>query len=527
MKKEIYNMKITKVKIAKFRAFKDVEFELGEDITIIAGQNGTQKTTMLGILTQTFAINSNNEMKEEKPLSGGSFKSSFSEKFKLSEKFDKAGEHEWTLDFDDGSKYPIESINRDKNKGTIRFWKKGDKTKGSGYADMPVIFLSLKRLLPLGEDGTIKESNNLTLNEEEKKFYSDWHNKILIFTRDQDKTQEPTFLSSKEKQTLGANTTYYDWKSNSAGQDNIGKILLAVLSFKRLQKKYTNNYQGGILAIDEVDATLYPASQIKLINALRKFASQFNLQIIFTTHSLSIIKETSRIIKEENQQNKMKLLFLKKIDSSIVVNENIGYDFIENELNKTLSGINQSEEKLQVFTEDAECAMFAKSLLGVKRTKHLNFIDIPLGCGNLTELSRKKIPAFSFPNSIIILDGDVRTEKKKMGSIKRCKNIIILPKNVSIERIIANFLDKLNDTDPFWGSINENFNHQYCFQTYTLEEINKDREKAKKWFNSHLEKWGRNAYKVLKVWKQSNSEYASQFCSDFDETLKLINKKKK
>ena len=47
-------MIIDKVEINKFRGFKSVEFSLGEYVTLIAGQNGTQKSTLLGILTQTF-----------------------------------------------------------------------------------------------------------------------------------------------------------------------------------------------------------------------------------------------------------------------------------------------------------------------------------------------------------------------------------------------------------------------------------------------------------------------------------------
>lgn len=43
-------MLIKKIQIEKFRGFKNVEFDLGENITIIAGQNGTQKTTILGLL---------------------------------------------------------------------------------------------------------------------------------------------------------------------------------------------------------------------------------------------------------------------------------------------------------------------------------------------------------------------------------------------------------------------------------------------------------------------------------------------
>ena len=134
-------MKITKILIEKFRGFQNVEFELGSHITVIAGQNGTQKTTLLGMLTQPFTItDKDNPMYGEKPLSGGSFKSAFSDKFKLSHyKFDRPKEHEWTLHFNEpcdnenNNTYTVESIPRDKK--TIRFWKKGSKSEGSGYVN--------------------------------------------------------------------------------------------------------------------------------------------------------------------------------------------------------------------------------------------------------------------------------------------------------------------------------------------------------------------------------------------------------
>ncbi len=97
-------------------------------------------------------------MKDEKPLCGGSYKSAFQEKFKLSESFDKAKEHEWTLYFNNEEEpFTIESMLRDKDKNDIRFWRKGNRKKGSGYIQLPVIYLSLKRLLPIGEDKKIGE----------------------------------------------------------------------------------------------------------------------------------------------------------------------------------------------------------------------------------------------------------------------------------------------------------------------------------------------------------------------------------
>ena len=97
-------MKIEKVSICKFRGFKEQQFELGSQLTAIAGQNGTQKSTLLGMITQTFSIPKENPMYGEKPLCGGSYRSAFSEKFRLSPIFDKPKEHEWSLFFDDGER---------------------------------------------------------------------------------------------------------------------------------------------------------------------------------------------------------------------------------------------------------------------------------------------------------------------------------------------------------------------------------------------------------------------------------------
>lgn len=518
-------MIIDKIEIEKFRGFRKVEFSMGSHLTAIAGQNGTQKTTILGMLTQSFSItDEDHPMIGENPLSGGTYKSSFSDKFKLSEEFDKAGDHEWTLHFCDGTpSYTIESIHRKKSEGTIRFWQKGNRTKGSGYVQLPVIYLSLKRLLPIAEDLKLKEDQRLNLDNKDFTFYKEWFNKILILTRESDKVLSSSFLSSTSKKTIGANTDHYDWKSNSAGQDNLSNILLAILSFKKLKEEYGNDYKGGILAIDELDASFYPGSQIKLIDALIRFASDFKIQIIFTTHSLSILEKVDQINKQEYRSEQAKIMFLKKIDSSITIKSDVDYTYIKNHLNRTLTG-SGLVKKINVYTEDNEGAIFAKSLLG-RKTKHLNFIKINLGCGNLIQLSSVKIPSFIFPNSLIILDGDVKTESKNYNRCKRLKNILILPTTKSPEQIIAQFLYELPDEADIWSSIDETFDHQYCFENYTNDRIQSDRNDAKKWFNEHLKLWGRNASKVMNPWKKENKEIVDEFNDTFEKLLTEYRKK--
>ena len=67
-------MKITHIHIERFRGFQNEDFEVGSLLTAIAGQNGTQKSTLLGIITQTFTLKTEDSMRVEKPLCGGSYR---------------------------------------------------------------------------------------------------------------------------------------------------------------------------------------------------------------------------------------------------------------------------------------------------------------------------------------------------------------------------------------------------------------------------------------------------------------------
>ena len=49
-------VKINKISIEQFRRFHNVEFDIGSCVTLIAGQNGTSKSTLLGMLCQPFSF---------------------------------------------------------------------------------------------------------------------------------------------------------------------------------------------------------------------------------------------------------------------------------------------------------------------------------------------------------------------------------------------------------------------------------------------------------------------------------------
>ena len=514
-----YTMKITKVEIEKFRGFEQQSFEMGSLITAIAGQNGTQKSTLLGIITQTFTLSKENPMVGERPLCGGDYRSSFSEKFRLSPNFDKPKSHEWTLKFDEHEDYTVTSYPR-KGSEIIRFWTKGKRESGDGYIQYPTIFLSLKRLIPLAEDLKVKADETI-LTADERLLFEQLHNEILIIV-DGLKISETKNVTSSSKQTVGVNTDLYDWNQNSIGQGNIGTILLALISFQRLKTKYPNDYKGGILAIDELDAAMYPASQLKLLKVLRKYASKLNLQIVFTTHSITMLEGMYKMQKEvaESRQEQLQVqtIYLKKYDHNIRILSGVALSDIKDNL---LVAMGESPKKTKILTyvEDPEAEDFAKAILK-KRKKHLPFEKAKLGCSQYVDLSARHIPAFNKPQCIIILDGDVKewplTQRRRLSSTQ---NILLLPGVKSIERLLANYLYNLSDTDSLWESIGHNYSKQICFLNYSPQQIENDREIAKKWYLSQKDRWGTNSVRVINPLMQTMSEDLDNFLSEFDQLI--------
>lgn len=213
-------MIVEKLYVEKFRKLKDLEIPLGKKITVIAGQNGTLKTTLLGMIAQPFSLkNKENPLSEERTIDGQKFESKFKEKFKLSMEFDRPKEHKWKLYIPNNEIYEkdfieLESIPR-KEGGIIkelRFWSTEGRKKGMGYVQCPVIYLSLKRLIPIGEEEISLKTVNLS--EEDSQFFKKYHNEILCLRENITNIEN---ITSVNKSSLGPITDKYDSNTISAG----------------------------------------------------------------------------------------------------------------------------------------------------------------------------------------------------------------------------------------------------------------------------------------------------------------------
>ena len=498
-----------------FRAINNLEFELGSKITAIAGQNGTMKSTLLGMLAQPFSLTDNeSEMYNEKTIDGLKFESKFQDKFKISPTKDVIGQHRYTLTIDEDvyekKNFTCISIERnDRGKRSLRFWSDEGRKEGMGYIQCPILFLSLKRLSPIGEE-RLKENTEVQLTPEERTYFIQKHNDLLCLS---DNIQSVDHLLSSNKNTLAPASDKYDAITISAGQDNIGKILMAILSFKRLKAKCSIAYKGGILFIDEIDATLFPAAQEQLIKFLFHESGKLNLQVVFTTHSLNILN----MLSSDPYRHDGRVIYLARRGDSVVSFPDPEIGEIINDLHVIADKGSQPSIKLKLYCEDEEALLFTRYLLK-KYNRQMNFMrGISLGCGNYLDLLNRKVPEFT--KSIIVLDSDV--QKKHAKEIKKNKNIALLPKDgQSPEQLFYTFLKQLEDTDVFWDTSLGGYTKQVCFRDYGSEP--KDRYDYKKWFNAQKSNWGQSGAKLFNRWARENAEAVGVFIEEFEKVLRYL-----
>ncbi|WP_050491650.1 AAA family ATPase [Clostridium botulinum] len=541
-------MIIKSIEIEKFRAIENLNLRLGKNLTAIAGRNATLKSTLLGIIGQPFTISKDHPMYGCKTIDGYNFRSQFKEKFKISSKFDYKGEHIWKLNLYNNGYYKdneitMKSIERPSksNPNDIRFWNSKSKSKGSGYIQLPVYYLSLSRLFPIGESGKTKNVN-INLTDEESKLFLKYYKKILSIHAISNKESVGMEKGASSRVFVGVNDDTHDIFTNSAGESNIGRIILAVLSFKRLKEKY-NEYKGGILLVDEIDATLYGYSQKKLIDFLFKASKNYHIQIIFTTHSPLLLKQVNKYQREEVKNRKSdinrddisynstiiylqpkytgvsKVIDGKNINSAAELNTSI------NDINLKATVVRQS---INVYLEDIRAkdllVYLLKEVSQINYENYINIIDINLGWSNYIQLHKKKVPEFL--ESIIILDNDVRQMKDAREANyyvqNKTNNIMYLP--VDVEKGIFDLLKDYTKYSEFEKNLdNVSMNYDICFRDWTEEKYSS--KEYKQWFK-YVEEILGGEEKLFEFWLKNNEELAKDFIKEFIDKYNAMADKK-
>ncbi|MDE4542247.1 AAA family ATPase [Thermoanaerobacterium sp. R66] len=524
---------IHSIKINDFRIFKNISMNLGKYLTVISGKNALGKSTLLGMIGNTCELKTS----EGRPIIQKQFRTEFSEIFKGSEKFDLSGSNKYTVYFSDIKNpdkivdyrtcritWPTTKIKT--TKGDIKYKKRFrvipektvSKRKSSKKYNYPVLYLGLSRLYPIGESNEETLSvKNIKLEEDERKRFLTSYKEILSIVNDEEISIDCINIGETDrKKGIGISTTEYDSLTNSAGQDNIGQILLAVLSFYRLKRNNPDKYKGGLLLIDELEATLHPYAQLELLRHLIKYCRELDLQIVFTTHSLTILQlicEKIKYNKKDGNINDIELLYITKANGTLEIKQNIEYATIYNDLN--IQSIKENPSKIIVYSEDDETRWFAQKLLS-KYIHRLELVNITMGFSNLLKLNKADPKYFS--NIIFIVDGDVKDEDIEKYKLPNINNIIKLPGGKRPEEILYLYLTNIPAEHELREQITKyNFTKEY-FQTHSPEkeykEKVKDRERYKKWFNDYLGILI-EPFNVFDFWYKDNKEDCDKFIQTF------------
>jgi len=500
MRKQIINLNIK-----QFRHLKDLNIEFGSRITAIAGPNGTGKSSLLGLIAGAFIFNKD----KHQTLFHKNFSADFSDIFTFSKKKegDKVPLYKYEVLLSDGQKAlgGFRYSANDKHRPFRIDILSGDK-KEKKKIQFPIIYLGLRRFFPLAQETNLKINTTRRQDSE----YREWFEKYYKAILPTEKSINYENYKSENKSFLSVITDDYDSYGSSAGQDNLSQILSAIYSFKKLKDNLGDNYFGGAIIIDEIDVSFYPGAQVNLIKYLHRLAGEFDLQIIFTTHSLEILESLSA----KHYKPYSKYVFLEKISDDIIRYKKDEQD-IENIISdlrhkiKDKPKIPQKNKKIMVLCEDDEAVFVAKGILNSKIKKQLEFKKVNLGCANYKQLLKKGI----LFDKIVILDGDAKTQ------IGNHQNVVFLPGNKRPENVIMDFLKDIPSLDHFWKSKN-----RYSKQTFLArkEPETDDRDKMKKWFNRERKCLVGGGKKLFSRWQNEKPEEFEKFNVEVEQIIEVI-----
>lgn len=537
-------IKVDGFEISNFRLFHDISLQFGSHVTLIAGQNGTAKSTLLGMLAQPFSFGvvrgttagdsdhstyTDNyhgyRLQEFRDLAGKPFMYDCDDVFRLSENKDFGKEYEYKtkliLPTHDVTNLPENCLltkSRDRKKGEritgMRFvtGPGASHKPGEGNFPHPVIYLGLNRLWPLAVTEKCTFSGD-DISAEDRKWYVTKYNEILCLDENDINAK---YMDTKEKRKfITPESRIYDGESCSAGQDNLSQLLTAILSFRGLKKDLGDKYRGGLFLIDELDATLHAFSQDKLLELLCDVSIELGLQVIATSHSLRILEKAYK----SSLKDKIKVLHLVKENNGIIEQTFSTYQEISDHLKvESTPPSTRKPRKVSVIFEDKVGELLFKQICGSKLRNYITVRNTnSLGAGYLKNLGILSEIVSELQDVILVPDGDMATTWTNPP-----KNLLALPGGKRPETLAYRYLYSMKDTDPFWKSISTTYSRQFAIIAKGGKslETGDNKDWVKRWYADQSNYWGQGKQKMFKAWVQANKVDCLDFCKKFIKLLR-------
>ena len=410
-----------------------------------------------------------------------------------------------------------------------------EKLKGAGKMPIPTLYLGMSRMTPIGEfDAELIDKKTIRkMDGEDKNFIVNSFKDVLYFDESGNEITAHSFSSSKKSSYLPS-FPYHSF-TVSLGQDSLSSIVTALASFNYLKRTSPQTYSGGILVIDEVDAGLHPRAQEKLINLLHTQARKLNLQIILTTHSLTVIKTI--LSKNEHPGKKVNDVVYLQDSNFPRIMENPTYTKIKNDM-LVLAPLEDKPETIKLYFEDDEALFFFKQILKYKNIIHdkdyfgkeLELISLSVGCNILLDLHKGDS---YFQSVILIPDNDVFSSESNRKTIEENPNICPLPNDSTFtdntrhternpEMILYRFLQRKlkGHNDNFWKQMPGAYTSDYVRDRVMTLTSNSNRDENKKWFQDNvnfIEKSG-----IIEKWCGENEKQVDMFLERIVEAVNIV-----
>lgn len=526
-----------------FRKLGNINIEFADRLTLIAGHNGIGKSTILGLVANTFGITER-----------GGPKSYFGEPFSANiERIVYLALAEVDETQKDLASAPVVTayVNGTEVKKRCSMtrrsvWKRArvvprtidkaeDDTVGQdAKIPLPTIYLGMRRLASAGEaDEKEVTSSQLDMHLADSNLMVAFVSSVIHGTELNTDVTHQTIKGSKKK-TAQPGYTQHDALAVSMGQDSLGSMATALASFNQLKREMGEAYPGGLLVIDEMDVGFHPHAIERLAKSLKTYAKQLDLQIIATTHSPRLI-EAIHPDGNGNANAPDKVIYL--LDTKY---PRLATDQSLQAMLSDMSMMPDKEKptrrakpKLAVYFEDDEAAQFCASLIPAAKKTALskkygvliNWIPLGIGGSHLVKLPEKD-PLFLDRVLIVDADTSVHQEAAARGNIVKLPNV---PGTTGVARSLENTtkqflrdisnnadgplrkaLLNLNTQNPTSDRIHFNFFHDGDGESTK-------REKTKIWWKKHwtkLKNWG-----VIEQWAVVYKPEVDKFEAAFEAAV--------
>lgn len=274
-----------------------------------------------------------------------------------------------------------------------------EKIKRNIYAELPIPhgerFNHFQRLSEIDEE--LRKSISL-------KEYSTPDNLIKFLSKIYN--QDNRFENLKEIKIKGKQY-YFILKENDfyIREDYLSSGEHFIINLYKIIKR-----QCKLIVIDEIDISLDASAQVNLIAELRGFCKQYGVNIVFTTHSLALMKT----LKDTE------LYYMENNNAEVSLKE-VTYNYIRSEL-----FCFQGRWDKYILVEDDVLEQYLSHLINqIKIPPFFTYKIIYIGgASNVIDLMKRNETAyfFSSPENVIsILDGDKKEE------CKNNKNVFFIP----------------------------------------------------------------------------------------------------